>query len=124
MNVELAYLGHSAVIDRPGRQTFQLVPNLTRDPVAFDAPLTKPLRFREAMSALHDTVVSDLRFKKRDKAAYHRWKEDEQQRAGSVRREAFRAAVTDILAKQAQPVEPDPVFKPFGVTPGPGQHRC
>ena len=63
MNVTFAYAGHSQVVDRPGRQTFQLVPNLTRDPVAFDAPLLKPLRFREAMSSLHDCVISDLRFK-------------------------------------------------------------
>ncbi len=28
----------------------QLVPNLDREPVAFDAPLRSPLRFREAIS--------------------------------------------------------------------------
>ena len=32
MNVTFAYAGHSQVVDRPGRQTFQLVPNLTGDP--------------------------------------------------------------------------------------------
>jgi hypothetical protein len=113
MNVSLAYLGRSAVVDRSnGRaQTFQLVPNLTRDPVAFDAPLAKPLRFREAMSALHDAVVSDLRFKKRDKAAYHEWKKDAANRDATVRRQALQAATAQILAKHEQAVDPELLTK-------------
>lgn len=55
-------------------------PNLEREPVAFDAPLRDPLRFREAISALHDVVISDLRYKPRDKAAYEEWKQTEAQR--------------------------------------------
>ena len=79
MNVTLAYRGHSALAEAGGRQIFRLVPNLSRDPVAFDAPLLQALRFREAISALHDTVISDLRFKKRDKTAYLEWKEQQGQ---------------------------------------------
>ena len=113
MNVALAYLGHSVVIDRAGgrAQTFQLVPNLTRDPVAFDAPLTKPLRFREAMSALHDTVISDLRFRKRDKSAYLEWKKDEKNRDAGVRQQAMRAATARVLARRESPVDPDLLTK-------------
>ena len=107
MNVTFAYAGHSAVIDRPGRQTFQLVPNLTRDPVAFDAPLLKPLRFREAMSSLHDCVISDLRFKKKDKTAYLDWKKNQVKREPVIRREALKAAMADVMAKHAIPVESD-----------------
>ncbi len=107
MKMDLAYAGHSAVIDRPGRQTFQLVPNLTRDPVAFDAPLLKPLRFREAMSALHEGVISDLRFKKKDKSAYLAWKKGQAGREPSIRREALRAALAEALSKHAIPVESD-----------------
>src|SRR5688572_29730024 len=86
LNVTFAYSGHSAVLERGGRQTFQLVPNLARDPVAFDAPLLRPLRFREAMSALHDVVISDLRFKKRDKSAYEAWKKAETLRLAEDRK--------------------------------------
>src|SRR3954453_11981837 len=100
MIATFAYAGRSAVVERPGgRQIFELVPNLTRDPVAFDAPLRQPLRFREAMSALHDTVISDLRFKKRDKTAYLEWKKQEGTREGAVRRGALRAATADALSK-------------------------
>jgi len=64
MNITLAYKGHSELTATSTTETLSLAPNLAREPVAFDAPLLKPLRFREAMSALHDVVVSDLRFKK------------------------------------------------------------
>ena len=66
MNLSFAYLGRSALTD--GALSF--APNLTREPVAFDAALRHPLRFREAISALHDVVISDHRYKKRDKSAY------------------------------------------------------
>ena len=101
MQVSFAYAGRSQVLQPPGKrwQALSLVPNLTRDPLAFDAPLLQPLRFREAMSALHDTVISDLRFKKRDKTAYLEWKKQEGGRESVVRKEALRVATADALAK-------------------------
>jgi hypothetical protein len=109
MNVTFAYAGHSAVIEQPGarRQMLQLVPNLTRDPVAFDAPLLRPLRFREAMSALHDCVISDLRFKKKDKTAYLAWKKDQAGREAALRRVTLSAVTDEVLAKLAKPVPKD-----------------
>lgn len=100
MNVTLAYRGHSTLSESGGRQIFRLVPNLSRDPVAFDAPLLQPLRFREAISALHDTVISDLRFQKRDKTAYLEWKKQQGQAEGQLRREALLQARREILARQ------------------------
>src|SRR5512133_998078 len=98
MQVSFAYAGRSQVLQPPGKrwQALSLVPNLTRDPVAFDAPLRQPLRFREAMSALHDTVISDLRFKKKDKTAYLEWKKSQAGRSGMIRREALRGAVAEV----------------------------
>ncbi len=107
MNVTFAYSGHSQLLDRGGRQTFQLVPNLARDPVAFDAPLKQPLRFREAMSALHDCVISDLRFKKKDKTAYLQWKKSEAARQGAMRRVALKDITADILGRLKTPVPAD-----------------
>src|SRR5687768_17219222 len=101
MQVSFAYAGRSTVVQAPGKrwQALSLVPNLTRDPVAFDAPLLQPLRFREAMSALHDTVISDLRFKKRDKTEYLQRKKQQGTREAGVRRDATRAATAEALAK-------------------------
>jgi hypothetical protein len=98
MNVTLAYQGHSGIAYQGQRQTLQLVPNMARDPVRFDAPLAKPTRFREAISALHDCVISDLRFKKRDKTAYLEWKKDEGKRDAAIRR----AAVQEFQLKMLQ----------------------
>lgn len=107
MNVTLAYHGRSDVATAPGgRQVFRLVPNLARDPVSFDAPLLRPLRFREAMSALHDVVVSDLRYKPRDKTAYEQWKKNETSRVSAVRREGHRAALAEIALRRGVAMAP------------------
>src|SRR3954467_6872606 len=101
MDVKFAYLGHSALRERGQSQELRLVPNLARDPVAFDGPLRQPLRFREAMSALHDTVISDLRFKKKDKTAYREWKRDKTRQVEALRRKALEQARAELLAKEA-----------------------
>src|SRR5206468_3915493 len=75
--------------------------------VAFDAPLRQPLRFREAISALHDTVISDLRFKKRDKTAYQQWKAEQSNREGVLRQQAYQAALAEITAKRQAVVGTD-----------------
>ncbi len=98
MNVTFAYRGRSDVVPTGAGQTLQLAPNLSRDPVAFDAALLQPVRFREAISALHDAVVSDLRFKRRDRSAYRAWRNDEGARLAAVRRAAVAEATTAALA--------------------------
>jgi hypothetical protein len=70
VKVDLRYLGASAVREVAGGAAMAFAPNLARSPVAFDGELIDPVRFREAISALHEVVVGDLRFKKRDKTAY------------------------------------------------------
>lgn len=60
MNLRFAYLGQSRLDQSNSGQVLSLAPNLAREPVSFDAPLLQPLRFREAISALHDVVISDL----------------------------------------------------------------
>ena len=103
MNLSFAYLGRSALTD--GALSF--APNLTREPVAFDAALRHPLRFREAVSALHDVVISDHRYKKRDKSAYEAWKQAEAERVRGVRADALKQAKADVLAKRGMTLPPD-----------------
>jgi hypothetical protein len=90
-----------------------LAPNLAREPVCFDAPLLQPLRFREGISALHDVVISDLRFKPRDKTAYEEWKKNERSRVLSLRQQTFQQAKKEILARREEAVPPD-LEKQFG----------
>ncbi len=107
MNVTLSYQGHSGVAYQGQRQTLQLVPNMARDPVRFDAPLLQPTRFREAISALHDCVISDLRFKKRDKTAYLEWKKDEGKREAAMRQAAVQRVQMALFDKQQLGFPPD-----------------
>ncbi|WP_165221054.1 hypothetical protein [Aquisphaera insulae] len=70
MQLTLAYRGHSRVSTTPAGLAVALAPNLRRDRVSYSAILRTPVLFRECAGALHDVVVSDLRFKPRDKTAY------------------------------------------------------
>ena len=105
MQVSLAYLGRSGVRSDAAGQTLSLAPNLSREAVAFNAPLLKPLRFREAMSSLHDVVISDLRYKKKDKTSYHEWKKKQQEREQQVHTETVRTLQEQVQAKHG--ISPD-----------------
>jgi len=107
MNLKFAYLGRSELKPASGGQILNLEPNLSREPVSFDAPLLQPLRFREAISALHDVVISDLRFQPRDKTAYEEWKKNERSRVSSLRQQTYQAAKKDILSRRDEAVPPD-----------------
>src|SRR5690606_6275138 len=100
MKVDLRYHGRSEVTSIGGSQALRLSPNLAREPVAFDAALVDPLRFREAISALHDVVVSDLRFVPRDRRAYDDWKRQEAARLRGLRRAEYEEIRQQILTKQ------------------------
>ncbi|HET6883547.1 MAG TPA: metal-binding protein [Pirellulales bacterium] len=107
MNVTFRYSGHSALVASGAGQELKLAANLARDAVAFDAGLKNPLRFREAISTLHDVVISDLKFKPRDKSAYEAWKKDQQQREAMIHRDAYQRAKKEILERQEVAVPPD-----------------
>lgn len=109
----LLYPGASGVAETSAGRSVRFAPNLAREPVAFDAELRHPLRFREAISALHDVVTSDLRFVKRDKSAYEAWKKEQAQRDAMIRREAYAEARARIEAAQNQPL-PDGFEKQYG----------
>ncbi len=70
MRYDLRYLGKSGVRETASGASVSFSPNLAREKVFFDSELRFPIRFREAMSALHDVVVGDLRWKKKDRTAY------------------------------------------------------
>ena len=104
MQLSVAYRGRSQVARTTVGLAVSLAPNLRRDRVSFVGTLRHPLRFREAMSALHDVVVSDLRFKKKDKTGYEQWKREEKDREARIRREAVAARRTDLLGELNKPV--------------------
>ncbi len=103
MRFEYAYAGSTAVASRPRSTDMAFVPDAKRDPTWFRGELRRGIEFREAISALHDVVVSDLRFRPKDREEYKAWVEQQEQhelaeilaQAGEVREQA-QALSTEI----------------------------
>ncbi|WP_431259340.1 SWIM zinc finger family protein [Roseateles chitinivorans] len=83
MQFRYKYYGSTTVDDTATSQAFSFAPDTLRPPVAFDGMLRRDshahLAFREALSALHSVVVSDLRYRGRDKSAYRAWLAENEQ---------------------------------------------
>lgn len=107
MEVPFAYRGRSGVVSGTGGDALCFAANLKRDQVAFAGDLKHPVRFRELFSALHDVVVSELRFQPKDHTAYKAWRaqQDAQQRAAY--QQAYKQASEAIQARTAVPVPRD-----------------
>ncbi len=106
MNLTLQYRRRSAITEVPEGLDVTLAPNLRRDRVSFEGTLRHPVRFREAMGALHDVVVSDLRYQPRDKTAYEAYKAEQRNREAGIRRQVESQERAAIL-KQALPELPE-----------------
>ncbi|MCB9547359.1 MAG: SWIM zinc finger family protein [Myxococcales bacterium] len=92
MRLDLAYVGASEVRPVAGGQALAFAPNLRRDKVFFDGQLRHPVRFREAISALHAVVVSDLRAVPRDRSAWEAWKKQQAADEAALRQRMLVAA--------------------------------
>ena len=73
------YSGHSMVSSNASSVGMSFAPDTYRDPTHFTGKLNRRVPFREAISALHDVVVSDLRFKPQDKSAYKEWAKEQEE---------------------------------------------
>jgi hypothetical protein len=73
MLFDYSYRGNSSVESSGTATKMNFVPDAKREPTFFVAELRQKIEFREVISALHDVVVSDLRFKPKDKTAYKEW---------------------------------------------------
>lgn len=79
MEFNYSYKGNSGITDSGANTQMSFSPDTKREPTYFVGELRKKIPFREAISALHDVVISDLRFKPKDRSAYKEWraKQDE-----------------------------------------------
>lgn len=96
MNLTVAYQGRSGIFRRPDKLALALAPNLRRDRVSFAGVLRDPIRFREAVCALHDVVVNDLRIKPKDRSAYEAYLKQETKRV-----ERLKAAAREYTKDRA-----------------------
>jgi hypothetical protein len=104
MQLTFAYWKRSELASTPQGLALSLAPNLRRDRVSFEGKLRHPLRFREAISALHDIVISDLRYKPKDKSAYQAYLAEQREREISLRRGMTREVREQLLAQRLEPI--------------------
>ncbi|MFM2393929.1 MAG: hypothetical protein RLZZ546_1911, partial [Bacteroidota bacterium] len=78
MIFDYKYKSSSEISNLGDSTSMKFAPNLDRDPTYFVGKLNKKINFREAISALHDVVISDLRYKPKDKTEYKLWVEEQE----------------------------------------------
>ena len=107
MQFDYRYAGASKVAESAGGSALSFAPDLLRPPTSFRGAVRDPLGFREAMSALHDVVVSDLRFKPKDRTNYLAWRaRQEDVDLVAVTRDRLAAArEIELLQAELNPLE-------------------
>lgn len=73
MQFNYKYSGSSGVKSTTKEVGISFAPDTFRAPTFFVGQLNKHLPFREAMSALHDIVIADLRHQPKDRTEYLAW---------------------------------------------------
>jgi hypothetical protein len=74
MEFNYSYKGSTGVTDTGTNTQMSFAPDTKRPPTYFIGELNKNVRFREAISALHQVVVSNLIYQPKDKTAYKEWR--------------------------------------------------
>ncbi len=74
MEFSYSYKNNTGVTQNGNNTQMSFSPDTKRPPTYFIGELRQNLPFREAISTLHDVVVSDLRYQPKDKTAYKQWR--------------------------------------------------
>jgi hypothetical protein len=102
--VDFRYKGQSGVVSGLGDTRVAFATNQVREAAFFKGTLGRPLVFREAMGALHDVVVSDFKYRPRDRFEFQEWlrREDEKFVQGlAVTKEKARKRLDELEAEKA-----------------------
>ena len=112
------YGGSTTVTSNAHMTGLSFAPDTLRESTFFIGKLNKKIAFREAISALHDVVVSDLRFKPKDKTAYKEWAAQQEALwmaehmgsynadAATKRMDAIRRELTEVREKKSKIMQP------------------
>lgn len=73
MEFDFRYYGKSSVQAGVSATEMNFAPDTLREPAFFVGDLAHHIPFREGMSALHDVVVGDLRYKPKNREEYYAW---------------------------------------------------
>ncbi|MGE3819285.1 MAG: SWIM zinc finger family protein [Isosphaeraceae bacterium] len=77
MIAQYRYDGRSAIVNELDRGRVAFATNQLREPAFFRGTLGHPVLFREALAALYDVVVSDFKYRPRDREAFRAWLESQ-----------------------------------------------
>ncbi len=105
MEFNYTYRGSSAVASTADQTRMSFAPDVRREPTFFTGKLRQRIEFREAISALHDVVVSDLRFKPKDKTDYKEWAARQEQidwQAVAAERTQVSARIKELQAEVSE----------------------
>lgn len=75
MEFKYKYSGNTSIKHSTSSTSLSFAPDMKREPTFFRGKLNSKIPFREAISALHHIVVSDYRYKGKDRTAYLEWAE-------------------------------------------------
>jgi len=78
--VEFKYAGQSGIVSGLRDTRVGLATNSVRDPAFFKGVMRSPTLFREGMAALYSVVVSDYKFRPRDRLAFKAWLDQQDQK--------------------------------------------
>ena len=102
MLFDYRYKGNTSVANVAQETSMSFAPDTNRQPVYFYGELAKQIEFREAISALHDVVISDLRYQPKDKTAYKKWAAQQEQidwQAVAIERTAVGDRIKELQAE-------------------------
>ena len=102
MQFNYKYSSSSSIKSTAKQVGISFAPDTLRTPTFFVGQLNKHLPFREAISALHDIVISDLRHQPKDRSAYLTWAKEQEDIwiAEHAQKEALVTARVDVLKKE------------------------
>lgn len=77
MIVQMNYAGRSTIVSGLRQSHVALSTNTLREATFLHGTLAQPLLFREALAALYHVVVSDFKYRPRDRLAFFAWLEEQ-----------------------------------------------
>lgn len=116
MIASFQYGGRSAIANGLADSRVALATNLLRETTFFRGTLGQPVLFREALASLHDVVVSDYKYRPRDRVEFQAWLEAQDRaflaklaakgRANRERIEALEARIGELDALRRERLKP------------------
>jgi hypothetical protein len=117
MEFQHRYYGATAASTSAEASQFSFAPDTLREPTFFTGEVDGHLPFREAISALHHVVVSDMRFKPKDRMAYFAWLKDHEQQllAEAMGQKDEIKARIDVLRREQEDInrQTSKIMAPF-----------